>query len=177
MMNALESASTRPYLIRALYEWCTDNALTPYIAVLVDDTVQVPREYVQNGEIVLNISFDATSGLKLGNEFVEFKARFGGVAREIMVPMDRVLAIYARESGQGMAFPMTVPAVADEGAESMAQASKAVPVAASDAEASRNGGIQLVVTTEPDDGGDAVDEPPPPASPPQRKRPALKRVK
>jgi hypothetical protein len=70
-MNALESTSTRPYLIRALYEWCTDNGFTPYVAVLVDDTVQVPREYVKNGEIVLNISYDATSSLKLGNEFIE----------------------------------------------------------------------------------------------------------
>ena len=110
-MNALESTSTRPYLIRALYDWCTDNGLTPYVAVLVDDTVQVPREYVKNGEIVLNISFDATSSLKLGNEFIEFKARFAGTAREIMVPVSRVIAIYARENGQGMAFPVPVSAV------------------------------------------------------------------
>ena len=105
-MNAQESPSTRPYLVRALYEWCTDNGLTPYVAVMVDETVQVPREYVQDGEIVLNISFDATSSLKLGNEFIEFKARFGGKPREIMVPMNRVMAIYARENGQGMAFPV-----------------------------------------------------------------------
>jgi stringent starvation protein B len=93
-----------PYLIRALYEWCTDNGFTPYVAVLVDDSVQVPREYVKNGEIVLNISFDATSSLKLGNDFIEFKARFAGSAREIMVPVNRVIAIYARENGQGMAL-------------------------------------------------------------------------
>ncbi|MFZ3220343.1 MAG: ClpXP protease specificity-enhancing factor SspB, partial [Rhodoferax sp.] len=79
---------------------------TPFIAVLVDDTVRVPNEYVKDGEIVLNISFDATSSLNLGNEFIEFKGRFGGVARDILVPVDRVLAIYARENGQGMAFPM-----------------------------------------------------------------------
>ena len=105
MINISQSTSTRPYLVRALHEWCTDNALTPNIAVSVDDTVQVPREYVNNGEIVLNISFDATSSLQLGNEFVVFKARFGGVAREISVPIARVIAIYARENGQGMAFP------------------------------------------------------------------------
>ena len=105
MINISQSSSTRPYLVRALHEWCTDNGLTPYIAVLVDDTVQVPREYVNNGEIVLNISFDATSSLQLGNEFVVFKARFGGVAREISVPVGRVIAIYARENGQGMSFP------------------------------------------------------------------------
>lgn len=99
-------SSTRPYLLRALYEWCTDNGYTPYIAAYVDDSVQVPREHVKNNEIVLNISMDATSALKLGNEFIEFKARFSGSAREIMVPINRVIAIYARENGQGMAFPV-----------------------------------------------------------------------
>ncbi|HMN92566.1 MAG TPA: ClpXP protease specificity-enhancing factor [Hydrogenophaga sp.] len=102
--------STRPYLIRALHEWCTDNGFSPYLAVQVDASVQVPVEYVKNGEIVLNVSFDATSGLRMGNEFIEFKARFGGVARDIMVPVDHVIAIYARENGQGMAFPAPAPA-------------------------------------------------------------------
>jgi len=97
--------STRPYLIRALHEWCADNGFSPYIAVHVDAMVQVPLEFVKNGEIVLNVSVDATSSLRLGNEFIEFKARFGGVAREIVVPVSHVLAIYARENGQGMAFP------------------------------------------------------------------------
>ena len=106
MLDAADSSSTRPYLIRALYEWCTDNGLTPFIAVLVDETVRVPNEHVKDGEIVLNISFDATSSLTMGNEFIEFKGRFGGVARDIFVPVDRVVAIYARENGQGMAFPM-----------------------------------------------------------------------
>jgi stringent starvation protein B len=106
MIDATDSSSTRPYLIRALYEWCTDNGFTPFVAVLVDETVRVPNEYVKDGEIVLNISFDATSSLQLGNDFIEFKGRFGGVARDILVPVNRVLAIYARENGQGMAFPM-----------------------------------------------------------------------
>ena len=108
MINIAQSSSTRPYLVRALHEWCTDNGFTPYVAVSVDDSVQVPREYVNNGEIVLNISFDATSNLHLSNEFIVFKARFGGVAREISVPMGRVIAIYAKENGQGMAFPAPV---------------------------------------------------------------------
>jgi len=116
MIDAKDSPSTRPYLIRGLYEWCTDNGFTPFIAVLVDETVRVPNEYVKDGEIVLNISFDATSSLQLGNEYIEFKGRFGGVARDILVPVDRVLAIYARENGQGMAFPLlassATPAVA-----------------------------------------------------------------
>src|SRR3954469_19385092 len=98
--------STRPYLIRALHDWCTDNGFTPYIAVFVDEHVQVPKEYVKNNEIVLNVGFEATSALKLGNELIEFKARFGGTSREIAVPIDHVIAIYARENGQGMAFPM-----------------------------------------------------------------------
>lgn len=106
MIDAPDASSTRPYLIRALYEWCTDNGFTPYVAVAVDDSVSVPPEFVRQGEIVLNISFDATSSLKLGNELIEFKARFGGVPREIMVPVDRVMAVYARENGQGMSFPM-----------------------------------------------------------------------
>jgi len=105
-----QGSSTRPYLIRALHEWCTDNGYTPYVAVHVDETVQVPAEYVKNGEIVLNVGFEATSSLTLGNEVISFRARFGGVPRDIVVPVDRVVAIYARENGQGMAFPVPAPA-------------------------------------------------------------------
>ena len=118
-----QGTPTRPYLIRALHDWCTDNGFTPYLAVHVDDTVQVPMEHVKNNEIVLNVGFEATSGLKLGNEFVEFAARFGGQARNIVVPIDHVVAIYARENGQGMAFP--VPTDAHSGAASTAK--KAAP--------------------------------------------------
>ena len=134
-MNPEDSPATRPYLVRALYEWCTDNGFTPYVAVMVDDTVQVPREYVKDGEIVLNVSFDATSSLKLGNDFIEFKARFGGKPRDIMVPMDRVMAIYARENGQGMAFPVNraerpaQPVEAVKTVESSSAGLAAVPVA------------------------------------------------
>jgi len=101
-----QGSSTRPYLIRALHDWCTDNGFTPYLAVYVDRSVQVPQEYVKNNEIVLNVSFEATSQLQLGNDYIEFKARFGGMARDICVPVDHVIAIYARENGQGMAFPV-----------------------------------------------------------------------
>ena len=114
------SSSTRPYLIRALHDWCTDNGFTPYIAVHVDRMVQVPMEYVSNNEIVLNVGFDATSSLDLGNETIQFKARFGGTAREIIVPVDHVVAIYARENGQGMAFP--APEVATPAAVSAPEA-------------------------------------------------------
>jgi stringent starvation protein B len=92
-------------LIRALHEWCCDNGFTPYVTVAVDNSVQVPQEYVKDGEIVLNIGFDATTALSMGNDYLEFKARFAGVVREIMVPVDQVIAIFARENGQGMAFP------------------------------------------------------------------------
>jgi stringent starvation protein B len=165
-MNALESTSTRPYLIRALYDWCTDNGLTPYVAVLVDDTVQVPREYVKNGEIVLNISFDATSSLKLGNEFIEFKARFAGTARDIMVPVNRVIAIYARENGQGMAFPVPVAGGAADAAAKSPLSS--VPAAGADEES------KVVQLVNPESGDEPDGEPPRPPSGP---RPALKRVK
>ena len=100
----MSETSTKPYLLRALYEWCTDNGYTPYIVVAVDTRTRVPAEFVKNGEIVLNISFDATGNLKMDNDFIHFKARFGGVAREIELPVENVSAIYARENGQGMAF-------------------------------------------------------------------------
>ena len=86
-----QGSSTRPYLIRALHEWCTDNGFTPYIAVHVNGGVQVPKEYVKNNEIVLNVGFEATTGLKLGNEFIEFKARFGGVARDIVAGVPSII--------------------------------------------------------------------------------------
>src|SRR6516164_9655251 len=107
---ATSGTSTRPYLIRALHDWCTDNGFTPSIAVFVEAHEQVPKEYVKNNEIVLNVGFEATTALKLGNELIEFKARFGGTSREIVVPVDHVIAIYARENGQGMAFPVPTDA-------------------------------------------------------------------
>ena len=163
-MNALDSTSTRPYLIRALYEWCTDNGLTPYVAVSVDDSVQVPREYVKDNEIVLNISFDATSSLKLGNDFIEFKARFAGSSRDIMVPIGRVIAIYARENGQGMAFPMGTATQQEGLSASPPTALSAVGVSAFAPPESKV--VQLV---------SSVDQEPP--KPPSSPRPALKRVK
>jgi stringent starvation protein B len=171
-MNALESTSTRPYLIRALYEWCTDNGFTPYVAVLVDETVQVPREYVKNGEIVLNISYDATSSLKLGNDFIEFKARFAGTAREIMVPVNRVIAIYARENGQGMAFPVPVPGAA---AEETPTSSKPSPLSRVPAAPSDEGKVVQLVT--PEDGNKPPEHEPPKPPSGGGPRPALKRIK
>ena len=157
-----QGTSTRPYLIRALHDWCTDNGFTPYIAVHVDASVQVPAEYVKNDEIVLNVGFEATSGLKLGNEFIEFKARFGGVAREIVVPVDHVVAIYARENGQGMAFPVPTAAA---GGPPAAPAAKPAPR-----------GLRLAsVEGEEASAPPPEDEEPPDGTPPAR--PSLKRVK
>jgi stringent starvation protein B len=107
MADAPLTTSTKPYLVRAIYEWCTDNGFTPYVAVFVNGVVRVPMEYVKNREIVLNISFEATQGLKIDNEAITFRARFAGVARELYVPTDNIVAVYARENGQGMAFPLT----------------------------------------------------------------------
>lgn len=156
MIDTADTSSTRPYLIRALYEWCTDNGLTPFIAVLVDESVRVPNEYVKDGEIVLNVSFDATSSLNLGNEFIEFKGRFGGVARDILVPVDRVVAIYARENGQGMAFPLL--------------ASSAGPVDSTRTDDGRLGALTPVSTTPSGDGASAP-------RPTGGGRPSLTRIK
>ncbi|OWS70096.1 ClpXP protease specificity-enhancing factor [Polynucleobacter campilacus] len=97
--------SNKPYLIRALHQWCTDFGFTPFIAVFVDTSVEVPMEFVKNDEIVLNLSLEACHQLQIENDWISFQARFGGIPRKIMVPVTHVLAIYARENGQGMSFP------------------------------------------------------------------------
>jgi stringent starvation protein B len=109
--------STKPYLLRALYEWCVDNGYTPHLAVKVDSRSQVPSEYVRNGEITLNVSPSAVHKLQMGNELIEFSARFAGVARQISVPVPCVYALYARETGHGMTFEVDAvkPAVQVEG--------------------------------------------------------------
>ncbi len=98
--------STRPYLLRALYDWIVDNDMTPH--VLVDATaeyVEVPRQYVEDDKIVLNIATDAVRDLEIGSEFLSFNARFAGKPQNILTPIKAVLAIYARENGKGMLFP------------------------------------------------------------------------
>jgi stringent starvation protein B len=98
-------SSRRPYLLRAMHEWLTDNTQTPHLVVDAGvDGVQVPRQYVRDGKIVLNVSYEATSGLLLKNDWVSFGARFGGVAHEVRIPLRAILGIYSRESGQGMVF-------------------------------------------------------------------------
>ena len=121
---------TKPYILRALYEWCVDNGYTPHLAVKVDSRVQVPSEYVKGGEITLNISPTAVHKLQMGNELIEFSARFGGVARQIAVPIAAVHALYARETGHGMTFDIepVKPAVqASAEAEPVKPAPTALP--------------------------------------------------
>ena len=97
--------STKPYLIRAIHEWCSDSGFTPYVSVQVDADTRVPTEYVKNGEIVLNVGYDATHRLKIGNERIQFAARFNGASRECSIPIEAVTGIFAKENGQGMFFP------------------------------------------------------------------------
>jgi stringent starvation protein B len=109
---------TKPYLLRALYEWCVDNGYTPHLAVKVDSRAQVPPEYVKNGEITLNVGPTAVHKMQIGNDLVEFSARFGGIARQISVPVANVYAIYGRETGHGMTFDvdaakLTIQSVAE----------------------------------------------------------------
>ena len=173
---ATAGTPTRPYLIRALHDWCTDNGFTPYVAVYVDKHVQVPIEYVKNNEIVLNVGFEATSALKLGNEAIEFKARFGGTSREIVVPVDHVIAIYARENGQGMAFP--VPSDAPAGMTSVTTGEPAETPAGPALT-----GVKSPKLTLADVPPGATEANPPertddtPPEPPSGGRPTLKRVK
>ena len=104
--------SNKPYLIRAIYEWCADAGYTPYIGVKVDQNTRVPIEYVKNGEIVLSVSLQATRNLTIGNDMIQFSARFNGVSREIAVPIYAVASIFARETGRGMFFePEAAPEV------------------------------------------------------------------
>ncbi len=105
--------STKPYLIRAIHEWCTDSGFTPYLSVKVDAQTRVPVEFIKDGEIVLNLSHDATHRLTIGNDLVQFSARFSGVSRECSIPMSAVAGIFARENGQGLFFSPETEAAAD----------------------------------------------------------------
>jgi len=168
MINAPDANVMRPYLIRALHEWCIDNGFTPHIVVTVNDNVQVPREYVKDGQIVLNLSFDATSSLQLGNDYIEFKARFAGAARQIMVPVGQVSAIYAKESGQGMVFPLVTKTLA------------AAPDSAGAAVRSADSGVKLaqLASVESESASDRTNDPSDSPRPSTKgPRPTLKRVK
>lgn len=153
MSDEFPMTSHRPYLLRALYEWIADNGLTPHL--LVDATrpnVQVPVHAINEGRIVLNVAERAVAGLEMSNELIRFSARFGGVSHGVSVPVTAVLAIYARENGQGMALPP------EEDADDIA--SDAAPAAA--------GPTLEVVQDEDGASGPPGDEPDPDRPPPRR---------
>jgi stringent starvation protein B len=154
--------STKPYLLRAIYEWCTDSGYTPYLAVKVDASTTVPMEYVKKGEIVLNISYGATSGLKMDNDSIRFHARFGGISREIFVPVNNVMAIYANENGQGMAFETQLGGYQEAEEEDAAEAPALAAVPA----------VQPPAESEASTPPDGSDEPPKKGG-----RPTLTRIK
>jgi stringent starvation protein B len=110
-----EPISTKPYMVRAIHEWCVDNGFTPHLLVVVDAQTRVPRAHVKEGEIVLNLNYTATKDLHIDNEAIVFSARFGGVSQNLYVPMDAVKGIFARENGQGMFFEHTPQANIGEG--------------------------------------------------------------
>ena len=175
----MAETSTKPYLIRAIYEWCNDNGFTPYLAVAVDERTLVPREHVKGGEIVLNVSPMATHRLQLGNDLITFQARFAGVARELSIPVDNVSAIYARENGHGMAFDvpraLAVPEP-DAGAPGGPRAVAAGPLTVVESPSAPAPAPDAPPAAE--SAAEADDAPPSPDDPsPRGGRPRLTRVK
>jgi len=122
MTSAGEHTSTKPYLLRAVYEWCVDNGYTPQISVVVDAQTRVPMEHVRDGEIILNIGPLSANRLKMGNEIIECSTRFSGVAKNLVVPVSAVTAIYARETGHGMSFEVEKKAAEGDAAHEQAAA-------------------------------------------------------
>ncbi|MEA5098678.1 MAG: ClpXP protease specificity-enhancing factor [Burkholderiaceae bacterium] len=158
----MPTTSTKPYLLRAIFEWCTDSGFTPYLAVMVDEATRVPTQFVKNGQIVLNISYGATSGLKMENDAISFKARFGGVSRDIFIPVENVIALYASENGEGMAFEAPTP----NAHQTTPAATEAPPTLRS-----------VPVEDSAEKGNSVSDTDDPPEPPKGGVRPALTRVK
>jgi stringent starvation protein B len=189
MTDSSEPSSTKPYFIRAIHEWCSDNGFTPYLAVSVDARTIVPREHVKAGEIVLNVSHGATGRLQMGNDLITFQARFGGVARDLSVPVENVSAIYARENGHGMAFDVSKPpaVIEDKPDQDTVRApvqlslTKDGPSSPGEAATSPSGPAAAPpslasVPSAPSSARDDDDAPPDPV-PPKGGRPKLTRVK
>ena len=123
----MSNISTKPYFVRALYEWCLDSGYTPYITVFVDEHTRVPMQFVQDNHITLNIGMNATKDVVIDNEWISFHARFGGVAQEVFVPTGNVVGIFARETGEGMGFAVEASQAKDEVPVSTTQNSEATP--------------------------------------------------
>jgi stringent starvation protein B len=161
----VKGTSTRPYLLRAIYEWCVDNGYTPYLSVQVDGATRVPLEFVKDGLIVLNIGPNATRNLTMSNHSVEFHTRFNGVSREVSVPVGTIIGIFARENGEGLAFEVERPT------EGAAQDSRRVIEGAEDS-------AQAGATAAPASAAPSRDDDPTgPAGGPPRGKPSLRVIK
>jgi stringent starvation protein B len=171
VMDFNDIPSTKPYLLRAIHEWCSDNGYTPYMAVSVDHTVEVPAAFVNDGQIVLNVSYGATQGLQMANDMVSFKGRFSGKVQDIFVPVNRVLAIYARENGQGMAFPAT-----DKQVAALDVAKQPQPASAT-SQAKAPALVSVVTSSHRENASDASSETDPTPRPPTGGGAGLRRVK
>ncbi|GAA4406931.1 ClpXP protease specificity-enhancing factor [Quisquiliibacterium transsilvanicum] len=178
----MSETSTKPYLIRAIHEWCVDNGYRPYIAVTVDQNTIVPLEFVRDGEIVLNVSSEACNRLRMGNDLIEFEARFNRVARQISIPVENVSAVYAAETGQGMAFEVQLE-IADEGDGAVVSPAPDSPEPAAARPALGRGPVLVGAPRAPeppaaaDAGTEAAPGPSEPPPSPPGQRPRLTRVK
>jgi len=142
----MSEQSAKPYLVRALYEWCVEQGYTPYLAVRVNSKTRVPAAFVKNGEIVLNVGPLATHQLKMDNDWVLFNARFNGASQEVAVPFAAVIGIFAKETGYGMGFQPTLDAAGTDSTD-------AAPVAATDDDGSAPAGSPPAVGTPPSGKG------------------------
>lgn len=181
MPNRDKLPDTKPYFVRAIHEWCSDHAFTPYIVAIADGYADVPKEFVHDGQITLNISHDATNRLLIGSDSIEFQARFSGVTRNLFIPMANVAAIYARENGVGMAFTLDDDSQEDAEDGATDAASDDAQASASDAEsteprqADKSGGGRVISL--PNLAKTSDTDPPKQPDPPPRGRPNLQRVK
>jgi stringent starvation protein B len=176
----VSSPSTKPYLLRAIYEWCVDGGFTPYLSVQVDGATRVPLEFVKDGLIVLNVGPNATRNLTMSNQRIEFHTRFNGVSREVSVPVGAITGIFARENGEGLAFEV------ERRADGEAQDSRRLTDAAEDASTPIDGAVATLPNADPNSTSDKVTpltpdssgnpDGPPPGTPP-RGRPSLRVIK
>jgi stringent starvation protein B len=140
----MSEQSAKPYLIRAICEWCGDNALTPYLAVKVNEQTRVPAAFVKNGEIVLNVSPTATRKLTIDNQWIHFTARFNGSSQEVAVPIGAVIGIFAKETGYGFSFSAPDDPVAALASASAGTARDAQPARAGEPQRKRPSHLQVV---------------------------------
>lgn len=148
----MNSAPIKPYLMRAIHEWCSDHGHTPYLVAAVKGKMQVPMEFVKNGEIVLNVSYNATRNLQLGDDYVRFSARFGGVSRDIIVPIGAVVSLFSRETGEGMAWePEFAEGGEPEGERGGLRAVPLEPVASEVVDAPESAPEPVAAPVEPED--------------------------